>query len=226
VTGKLRQFVEHNLQNFRPHVTIVPARGAGDPGGDPDDPSVAPLLQDATYIMAGPGSPTYTARTLAGTATLRAIRERWAAGAALSFASAAAIAFGAHLLPVYEIYKAGDEPGWRAGLDLFEPLGLNLTIVPHWNNREGGEHLDTSCCYVGVRRFDRLRRMLPPTANILAIDEHTSCIIDPEKGTIRVRGQGELTLMTGDGCRTIPAGEQLPLAEIRTLALAAPLGSR
>ncbi len=226
VTGKLRQFVEHNLQNFRPQVTIVPARGAGDPTVDPDDPEVAAQLQDATYIMAGPGSPTYTARTLAGTATLRAIRERWADGAGLAFASAAAIAFSAHLLPVYEIYKAGEEPAWRPGLDLLEPLGLDLAIVPHWNNREGGEHLDTSCCYMGVARFGRLRRMLPPTATILGIDEHTSCIIDPEEGTVRVRGQGELTLMTGEGCRTVPAGEELPLAEIRALARSAPLGRR
>ncbi len=223
VTDKLRQFVEVNLQNYKPQVTIVPARGAGDPDGDPDDPAVAALLHDATYIVAGPGSPTYTARTLVGTATFRAIQERWAAGAGLAFASAAAIAFGSHVLPVYEIYKAGEDPSWRPGLDLFTPLGLDLAIVPHWNNREGGEHLDTSRCYMGTSRFARLRQMLPTSTTILGIDEHTSCIIDPEAGTVSVRGQGEVTIMTGDGCRTVLAGEELARSEIQSprLALAA-----
>lgn len=216
VTGKLRQFVEVSLQNYKPQVTIIPARGTGDPDGDPDDPEVAARLHDATYIVAGPGSPTYTARTLVGTATFRAIQERWAAGAGLAFASAAAIAFGAHVLPVYEIYKAGEDPTWRPGLDLFAPLGLELTIVPHWNNREGGEHLDTSRCYMGVRRFARLREMLPLSTTVLGIDEHTSCVIDPDAGTVSVRGQGEVTIMNEGGCRTVPAGDGFPLAEIRT----------
>ena len=215
VTGKLRQFVEVNLQNYKPQVTIVPARGMGDPDGDPDDPEIAARLHDATYIVAGPGSPTYTARTLAGTATFQAIRERWAAGAGLAFASAAAIAFGTHVLPVYEIYKAGEDPTWRPGLDLFAPLGLDIAIVPHWNNREGGEHLDTSRCYMGMRRFACLREMLPTSTTILGIDEHTSCILDPDSGTVSVRGQGEVTIMNEGGCQTVAAGESFAISEIR-----------
>ncbi len=215
VTEKLRDFVEHSLQNYRPEVTIVPARGIGQPGADPNDSAVAANLDGATYIFAGPGSPTYAARTLAGTATLDRIRSRWADGAGLALASAAAIAFGTHVLPVYEIYKAGDDLGWRTGLDLFAPLGLDLTVIPHWNNREGGEHLDTSRCYMGVERFGRLRAMLPPSTVVLGIDEHTSCIIESEAGMVRVCGQSTITVISGDDCCEIPAGDDLPLAALR-----------
>lgn len=215
VTAKLRDFVEHNLQNYRPDVAIVPARVPGQPGADPNDPTVAGVLDGATYILAGPGSPTYAARTLAGTATLARIQASWADGAGIALASAAAIAFGTHVLPVYEIYKAGEDLGWRPGLDLFAPLDLDLTIVPHWNNREGGEHLDTSRCYMGEERFARLRAMLPPSTVVLGIDEHTSCIIDSEAGTLQVRGQGTITIISGEACREFPTGAELPLSVIR-----------
>jgi hypothetical protein len=218
VTAKLRTFVEHNLQNYRPDVTIVPARGIGHPGADPNDPAVAVEMDSATYILAGPGSPTYTARTLAGSMTLERIRTRWADGAGIALASAAAIAFGTQVLPVYEIYKAGEDLGWRPGLDLFAPLGLDLAIVPHWNNREGGEHLDTSRCYMGEDRFARLRDMLPLSTVVLGIDEHTSCIIDPEAGAVQVCGQGAITVISGEDCLQIPTGTELPLAAIQAHA--------
>src|SRR5215217_3231178 len=54
VTSKLRGFYEHNLQNLRPIVTVVPARARGGPY-DPDDSAIAGLIDEADAIMAGPG---------------------------------------------------------------------------------------------------------------------------------------------------------------------------
>jgi cyanophycinase-like exopeptidase len=211
VVEKLRAFVERGLQNHRPRISIVEANRRGGPG-DPDDPAVVAPLLDADYILAGPGSPTYTARQLAGTRGWAVIRERWGAGAAIAFSSAAAIALGAHVLPVYEIYKAGDDLHWRPGLDLFGHVGLELAIVPHWNNSEGGANLDTSRCFMGAERFERLRALLPPAATVLGIDEHTSCIVDVTRNTLAVRGQGGIAIIRGDDRRPIGNGADIPLA--------------
>lgn len=211
VVEKLRAFVERSLQNYKPRIVQVDALRKGGPG-DPDDPAISAKLADSTYILAGPGSPTYTARQLTGTATWDAVCERWEGGAALAFSSAAAIALGAHVLPVYEIYKAGDDLHWQPGLDLLKHVGLELAIIPHWNNTEGGANLDTSCCFMGAERFERLRALLPSTAVILGIDEHTSCIVDLNRNTLAVRGQGQVTIIRDDERTLLDVGEELSLA--------------
>ena len=54
-------------------------------------------------------------------------------------ASAAALTLGAVTIPVYEIYKVGEEPRWLEGLDLLGPAtGLRAAVVPHYDNAEGG----------------------------------------------------------------------------------------
>ncbi len=211
VVEKLRSFVERSLQNYKPQITLIQANRKGGPG-DPDDPDVYAPLRDADYILAGPGSPTYTARQLAGTGTWDLIRTRWSEGAALAFSSAAALALSAHVLPVYEIYKAGDDLHWQPGLDLLAHAGLELAIMPHWNNAEGGANLDTSRCFMGVERFARLRGLLPPSATILGIEEHTSCIIDVNRNTLAVRGQGRLTIIRDGVEQTHDQGAELDLA--------------
>ena len=59
------------------------------------------------------------------------------------FASAAASTLGEHTLPVYEIYKVGQDPYWEKGMNILDVYGLSCTVVPHFNNAEGGNH-DTS----------------------------------------------------------------------------------
>lgn len=46
-------------------------------------------------------------------------------------------------LPVYEIYKAGEDVHVRKGLNFFADFGLSLSFIP-WNNTDGGAELDTS----------------------------------------------------------------------------------
>ena len=104
-------------------------------------------------------------------------------GGCLVAASAAALTAGRYTLPVYEIYKVGQPLHWVAGLDILGAFGLNLMVIPHWNNAEGGTH-DTSRCFMGTSRFDKLVSMLEEPLPILGLDEHTACIIDFSSGLI------------------------------------------
>lgn len=206
VSRKLQEFFEQRLQNFRPEVAVVAARRRGGPY-DCDSAEIAAPLRQANYIFAGPGSPSYAARHLRQTQTLDLICRRHDEGAALALSSAAAIAAGQFTLPVYEIFKVGDDPHWLPGLDLFASFGLRLTIVPHWNNAEGGSELDTTHAYVGAERFATLRAMLPAETTVLGIDEHTACLLDLVKRCGRVMGAGRVTVLTSERETVLGNGE-------------------
>lgn len=218
VAERLADFVRRSLVNHRPEVVIIDAKrrgGDADGKGDPDDPEVAAALDGARYVFAGPGSPTYVVHHLSGTLTWAAVRRAWHDGGGVALASAAAVAVGAHSLPVYEIYKVGDDLSWLPGLDLCGEIGLELAIVPHWNNTEGGAGLDTSRSYVGRARFERLHELLPLSAVVLGLDEHTSCVLDAAEGTLEVRGQGSITILRNREETMVPAGERTSLDLLR-----------
>jgi hypothetical protein len=221
VNSKIQQFLEKSLQNFRPAVTLIAARRK-DSAYDPDDPATLGGLDQADYIFAGPGSPTYTVRHMQDTRAWQVVRERHAAGATLAFSSAAALAMGAYVLPVYEIYKAGADLSWERGLSLL--AGLDLAIIPHWNNTEGGAGLDTTHCYMGAARFDRLHGLLPHGATVLGIDEHTACIIDRAEGDCLVLGIGAVTVLRDGVTQVFPAQSRFPLSLLGSITpLASPL---
>jgi len=172
-------------------------------------------LRRANYIFAGPGSPTYAIRNWRDTTILAAMAQRLADGAHLVFASAAAIAIGRYALPVYEIYKVGTDPHWVDGLDLLKPYGLELAIIPHWNNNNGRTH-DTRHCFIGKPRMEFLEKRLPGSATILGIDEYTACTMNLGDGECRVMGAGQVTIRQ-KGChdRCHPAGDSFTLNELR-----------
>ncbi len=172
----------------------------------------------ANYIFAGPGSPTYAVRNWRDTAILQAMAQRLATGAHIVLASAAAIAVGRYTLPVYEIYKVGEEPRWVDGLDMLGPYGLELAIVPHWNNNQGGTH-DTRYCFVGASRMKFLENALPDSVTILGIDENTACIIDLENDECRVMGTGQVTIRRRGREAVYPAGTVFGLDELRGTTL-------
>ncbi|MFN3929611.1 MAG: hypothetical protein ACK4OK_08280, partial [Thermoflexus sp.] len=222
VAGRVADFIRERLGEFRPRVLVLPARKRGTPFS-PDDPyRVAPLLE-ADYIFMGPGSPTYAIRQLMGSVAWRYLLARHRQGAALGLASAAAIAVSAWAVPVYEIYKAGHDPHWVRGLDLFGDFGLQLAIVSHWNNQEGGEEVDTSRCFMGRERFEAMRRFLPPEVVILGIDEHTIAVFDFLKGTVEVLGRGRVTIWRADGIREVEAGETFPMTWLGEVRIPPPI---
>ena len=153
-------------------------------------------LGQANYIFAGPGSPTYALRHWRDHGVRDRLLEKVAMGGCLAFASAAAIGLGAYALPVYEIYKVGDDPSWTPGLDLLGAIGVRCAVIPHYNNREGGTH-DTRFCYMGESRLRLLESMLLDGLLILGVDEYTACLIDLEAQTVTVRGRGGVTARRG-----------------------------
>jgi len=151
------------------------------------------LLRNAHFVIVGPGSPTYAVRQLQKTPIPEILNTVIQSGGCLVAASAAALTMGRHTLPVYEIYKVGQEIHWIDGLDILAPFGFNLVVVPHWNNAEGGTH-DTRFCFIGEPRFRKLEALLPEDTTILGIDEHTACIIDLHAQRIDIQGIGDVTL--------------------------------
>ncbi|CAN5292371.1 hypothetical protein BH18ACT5_BH18ACT5_01200 [soil metagenome] len=146
-------------------------------------------VEQAQVVFAGPGSPSYANRIwsqLPLRATLTAVVDR---GGAVVMASAAAVTLGAQAIPVYEIYKVGDDPKWLPGFDLLSNYGLSVAVVPHWNNREGGFH-DTSHCFIGATRFRQLVDQLSPEISLLGVDEHTSVSVHSQSGVMLVLGSG------------------------------------
>lgn len=199
VIGRVAEFISQRLQNYAPRVSIVPARMRGT-AYSPDDPAIASPLLTADLIFLGPGSPTYTVRQLQDSIAWHYLIARHRLGGALALASAATVAVSSFALPVYEIYKVGEDLGWNKGLDLAGLFGLSLVFIPHWNNQDGGDGLDTSRCFMGQMRFNRLMEMLPPEVTVVGLDEKTGLIIDPESGTCKVIGLGGVTLIhTGPG---------------------------
>ena len=210
VIGRVADYFRHRLQNYAPEVRIVAARKKGT-AFSPDDWEIIRPLLDANLIFLGPGSPTYAVRQLEDSLAWQAVLARHRLGTALGFASAAAIAAGILALPVYEIYKAGEDPHWKKGLNLLGPFGLSLVFVPHWNNAEGGPELDTSRCFMGESRFEALRRSIPPNISVVGIDENTGLVIDLARGSCRALGNGGVSVQKeGAEVRLLP-GKSFPL---------------
>jgi len=174
-------------------------------------------LREGDYIFVGPGSPTYALKNWIGTPIPKILAERIQEGACFVAASAAALTLGSFTLPVYEIYKVGEELRWVEGLNLLGQFGVPVVVIPHWNNAEGGTH-DTRFCYMGEPRLIQLERMLPSGTPILGIDEHTACIFDFLAGQVLIRGVGEVTLRHGGDRKVFQDGEVLTLEEFRRMA--------
>lgn len=213
VAGKVAAFMRQRLRAHKPQVEVLPARRHGTPES-PDDPEITAPLYSADLIFLGAGSPTYAAAQLRDSRAWRRLVARHRRGAALAAASAAVIALGTYVLPVYEIYKVGAELHWQPGLDLLGPYGLTLVFLPHWNNSEGGAELDTSRCFMGRARYERLRAMLPPEVVVLGIDEHTALLLDLEAGLAEVLGRGTVTIARGADEETVARGETIALREL------------
>jgi cyanophycinase-like exopeptidase len=173
-------------------------------------------LGQANYVFAGPGSPTYALRHWRADGVRDRLLEKVTKGGCLAFASAAAIGLGAKALPVYEIYKVGEDPSWVEGLDLLGQVGVHCAVIPHYNNHEGGTH-DTRFCYMGEPRLRRLESMLPDDLLILGIDEYTACIIDIDAESVTVRGRGAVTVRRR-GIEQVWRRTTFPLGELRIAA--------
>ncbi|MDQ4070337.1 MAG: hypothetical protein M3203_12845 [Actinomycetota bacterium] len=171
-------------------------------------------LRQAAYVFAGPGSPSYAVAQWSQSQVPAVLAQKLRTGGCVTFASAAACTLGPFALPVYEIYKVGDQLRWLEGLDLLgSAVGLRAVVVPHFNNAEGGNH-DTRYCYMGERRLSLLEAQLPDDVFILGVDEHTACIFDLDAGTASVAGLGSVTVRHQGRMSAVPPGSELPISEL------------
>ncbi|GAB4421860.1 MAG: hypothetical protein Kow002_11010 [Anaerolineales bacterium] len=224
VAARVAEFLEKRLQNYKPNIVIVPARKRGT-AFSPDDPEIVAPLLNADLIFMGPGSPTYAVRQLENSLTWHILRARHRLGATLVFASAATIAAGDWALPVYEIFKVGEDVHRKPGLNLFADFGLSLNFIPHWNNAEGGTDLDTSRCFVGLDRFNQWCADLPPETTTLGLDEHTGLIIDFQTETCQVSGVSSVSLARACDPEIYATGSTFPFSELGTFEIPNPLES-
>ncbi len=171
-------------------------------------------LRRADYVFAGPGSPTYALTQWSGTPVPDIVREKLQRGGAVTFASAAALTLGRFTVPVYEIYKVGQEPHWLEGLGVLDVIGLDVAVIPHYDNAEGGHH-DTRFCYLGERRLSDLEALLPDGVHVLGVDEHTGVIIDIDADTATVIGNGTITVRVKGRSTVIESGRTIPVDALR-----------
>ena len=222
VAGRVADFLSTRLQNYKPIIDIIPARKKGTEFS-PDNLEILKPVLYANLIFMGPGSPSYAVRQLQGTLAWDIIRARHRLGATLIFASAATISVGAWALPVYEIYKVGEDVHTKDGLNLFSDFGLDISFVPHWNNAEGGIDLDTSRCFIGKERFDQWRKLLPVDTVMVGLDEHTGIIMDCENKTCEVSGVSSVSVIKRDAMEMYPAGASFSLSELGQITYPAPI---
>jgi hypothetical protein len=195
---------------------VAGLRSAADlepPHGD----AVIARLAAAPFIFSGPGSPTYALRQWRGTLVPAVLAEKLALGGAVTFASAAALALGVSAVPVYEVYKVGEDARWIEGLDLLGPLGLHVALIPHYDNAEGGTH-DTRFSYLGEERLARLEDELPEGVFVLGVDEHTALCLDLDAGTALVAGRGGVTVRARGHSTRFESGQTLPIDHLAEVA--------
>lgn len=180
-------------------------------------------LDSATYLFAGPGSPTYSLQQWSDTPVRDLLAKKLSRGGIVTFASAAALTLGRFTVPVYEVYKVGMDPYWNDGLALLQELGIPASVIPHYDNAEGGTH-DTRFCYLGERRLRLLESKLPSDHYVLGVDEHTGLVIDLDAETAEVVGNSTVTLRRGDREAVYASGAVIPLRELQAPSFGAAAG--
>ncbi len=149
-------------------------------------------IAKANWVFAGPGSPTFNLKQWKNKSIDSALNDLLQRGS-LVLASAAAMSIGNKVMPVYEMYRVGEDPHWVEGLNILEnALGFKGVVIAHYNNTQGGTH-DTRFCFVGERRMNELEAQLDSDIAILGIDEHTGVAFDLDNKTVEVFGKGVFT---------------------------------
>jgi hypothetical protein len=172
-------------------------------------------LADADYIFAGPGSPTYALRQWAGSSVARIMIDKLTNGGIVTFASAAALTLGKATVPVYEVYKVGQDVQALEGLDILATIGINAALIPHYDNAEGANH-DTRFCYLGEARLQMFESLLDAETYVLGVDEHTGLVIDLDAATATVVGNSNVTIRLRSESFVYPTGSVIPLSLLQS----------
>ena len=169
-------------------------------------------VSEASWVFAGPGSPTYNLKQWRDSGLALELSKLLERGS-LVLASAAAMSIGAKVMPVYEMYKVGEDPYWVDGLNILEAAtGIRAAVIAHYNNAQGGTH-DTRFCFAGEKRMKVLESQLDSDIAIIGLDEHTGISFDLEAKTAEVYGKGVITFKKSGKTKTFAAKETVTFAE-------------
>ncbi len=208
IAAKAVEYYQHHLQT-----NLEIARYHHRDQSSPAEVAAAvAAIRGANMIFAGPGSPTFAIKQWRDSAVWDEVIQRFDNGADVFFASAASISLGRYALPVYEIYKAGEDPFWMDGLDLLGRMGIHVAVVPHFDDASGGENYDTRFCYLGALRFDAMQECLPPDVAILGVDAYTALTFDPATQEATVSGQSGITVIADGEQRRYESGAVIPFS--------------
>jgi hypothetical protein len=207
ISGRI---VEHFRSSLSQTMSVATLPDDSEPGATA---GAIEAIRRARYIFSGPGSPSYALRRWRGSDVPALLDDTLTLGGAVVFASAAALTLGRWTVPVYEIYKVGEDPHWLDGLDLLRHTGIDGLVIPHFNNAEGGNH-DTRFCYLGARRLAVMRSLLPAAMTIIGVDEHTALTIDLDAALASVSGLGTVTILTDSGSDVLGADDEVALSEL------------
>jgi len=191
ITARALEYFERSL---RTKVGVASIRSADD--GPLALATAVARIREASWVFAGPGSPSYALRQWKATGLAPLLSEKLERGGVVVMSSAAALTVGMVSVPVYEIYKCGEPPAWLEGMDLLSAYGIEAAVVPHFDNAEGGNH-DTRFCYLGERRLRVMEEQLAPGTWVLGVDEHTALLLDLEEDSFAVVGRGGVTVRCG-----------------------------
>lgn len=170
-------------------------------------------IANAGWVFAGPGSPTYTLRQWRNAGIDKALIDLTNRGS-LVLASAAAMSVGAKVMPVYEMYKVGEDPYWVDGLNILEAAtGIKAAVIAHYNNAQGGTH-DTRFCFAGEKRMKVLESQLDSDVAIIGVDEHTGIAFDLDAKTVEVFGKGVFTFKKNGESQTFANKETISLSNL------------
>ena len=205
--------VTYFRESLHAAIAVRDWRTAPGPDGKPEaqfaGERLVTTVRDSRYVFAGPGSPSYALEEVERDSHPEPVDRETAARRLCRVRECGGLDTRHRDLPVYEIYKCGDDPFWLEGLDVTSAAGIRAAIIPHYDNNEGGTH-DTRFCYLGERRLSIMERSLPEGAFVLGVDEHTACTFDLDAGTATVEGRGVVTVRAAGRSATLPNGEVFP----------------
>ena len=182
--------------------------------------SVTHLLDGATGIWFGGGDQVLLAKALRGTATERAMHQRYAAGAVVGGTSAGAAVMSAAMITGDERRPGGDRPDTTTG---FMTIARDNIIVA-----DGFAFLDDAIVdqhFLRRKRHNRLMSLVIERAPHLGvgIDESTALVVEPD-GRWRVTGASAAVIYDARRSATTSPGTTLGATGIVVHVL--PSGSR
>ncbi len=120
-------------------------------------------------------------------------------------------------MPVYEVYKVGEDPRWVPGLDLLAASGSPWRSSPTTTTPRAAPTTPGSATWARSA-WPGSKSELPDGAFVLGVDEHTALCLDLDAREAEVAGHGGVTVRVQGRSVRIESGQTMALGHIVELA--------